>query len=698
MPTETTNQPLVDEQRADEPLLPVELKQKEFQDEERLLAQPSAQTLADGADDAGVCGDGEITRIVVAVHGIGQQYRSDTIRAVARRFSDRSATPIPLLPLGYFSIGDGSDVRWSRLQTDDPVLKTIGFAEVFWADIPNELVRSNDTLEETKAWAQTVVSRGEAIYNQAVKQSLHDGARLGESDFRHGVDAIDTLVEGVAVLERLSSLADKAGIFKFEVGKLLRDYAGDVQTVTEFPQHRNQILYRFHTALNAIVRCYSKRNGGRLPEIHLVAHSEGTVISLLAQLQALSLVPVPDPAGDGQPQDGAWIRCLRGFMTIGSPIDKHIALWPGLWSDFKFNVQEKDGGVEVREQGAGGAALTLPQKIKWRNYFDYGDPVGFRLDAAVDWLEKAGCREFEFSTDLHDHGFSRYWLPGKAHVDYWKDAQLFSHFIETVVLQPDSKAPPPPPPQSKPLCDIFAKWMPYLLAFALHLAAVLVLFQALPEAYYANLPGLDLAQGAGALAVLLASVTVAARLPRIVRPEGRWAVLALAGLALGIGCVMNLPDAFADAMQAAWQGRGWTLPAAWPAWPAQDVLMAAALAVSLGAWVAPRARVVNGRKLMIVFGLAVAVALVTSGGDGKSLLTLKQAGACLGFAGLWWLGLIVFELALVWHRYIRQAVCVRTLRAWRKHRDAEYDAAWGLGAPRTPAPGPATDLAAQPQG
>ena len=23
-----------------------------------------------------------------------------------------------------------------------------------------------------------------------------------------------------------------------------------------------------------------------------------------------------------------WIRCVGGFMTIGSPIDKHIVLWP----------------------------------------------------------------------------------------------------------------------------------------------------------------------------------------------------------------------------------------------------------------------------------------------------------------------------------------------------------------------------------
>ena len=37
-------------------------------------------------------------------------------------------------------------------------------------------------------------------------------------------------------------LAGKAGLFSFSIRKLLEDYLGDVQVVTEFERHRNEIL------------------------------------------------------------------------------------------------------------------------------------------------------------------------------------------------------------------------------------------------------------------------------------------------------------------------------------------------------------------------------------------------------------------------------------------------------------------------
>lgn len=91
-----------------------------------------------------------LVKIVVAIHGIGEKRRSETIRAVARRFVDHADPAIPILPLGYFSLADCSKVRWSCLETADPATASIGFAKVFWADIPNRLVRADDTLEETK--------------------------------------------------------------------------------------------------------------------------------------------------------------------------------------------------------------------------------------------------------------------------------------------------------------------------------------------------------------------------------------------------------------------------------------------------------------------------------------------------------------------------------------------------------------------
>jgi len=98
-----------------------------------------------------------MNKIVIAIHGIGSQRRSDTIRAVARRFGSRSKPPLPVMPLGFFQIGKVGEVHVSRLDTsDNDPLSNIGFAEVFWADIPRKVVKEDDTLEETKAWGTSV--------------------------------------------------------------------------------------------------------------------------------------------------------------------------------------------------------------------------------------------------------------------------------------------------------------------------------------------------------------------------------------------------------------------------------------------------------------------------------------------------------------------------------------------------------------
>src|SRR6185503_4767942 len=107
-------------------------------------ADPSAAPLSSAAPEGP-----QLDKVVVAIHGIGSQRRSDTIRSVARRFGARSMPPLPVMPLGFFNIGRSGEVHVSRLDTtpDDPLAR-IGFAEVFWADIPREVVKEDDTLEE----------------------------------------------------------------------------------------------------------------------------------------------------------------------------------------------------------------------------------------------------------------------------------------------------------------------------------------------------------------------------------------------------------------------------------------------------------------------------------------------------------------------------------------------------------------------
>lgn len=621
--------------------------------------------------------DGNIRKIVIAVHGVGRQRRCETVRSVARRFGDGCTPALPVLPLGYFSVPDGADVRWSMLETSDPGLSQIGFAELYWADIPNDLVRADDTLEDTKAWGRTLVSRAHALYRTKVANSGEKKAKLKDDDFQRGIEAIDTLVEGVAVLDAISKVAARVGLYKFELGCLLRDYVGDVQTVTEFPQYRNKILSRFHVSMNAIVTAFQIKYK-RTPEIYIVAHSEGTVISLIAQLEALRGVESKDPDRNGETYRGEWIKHVKGFMTLGSPIDKHIALWPGLWK--KFDVEISDSREDGEDQkGSSFAGQSVPHgQIKWRNYFDYGDPVGFRLDAASEMLEGLECGAFEFETVRHDFGYSRCWLPGAAHVSYWNDGAVFKHFIDTIVQGRGEDAALPP--ESKPACKLIAMFIPYALSFLLHLAAVFAVFAALsiidvkhPSTLFQQ------ARAAAALAALLATITVACRLPHLVRTEPRWVMLALGIYAVGAAVMIwQLPDVTAGAVGSPvaqyLQLESWSKEVVGLA-----LLCAAGLTVIVVAWVAQQTVPISGRHLLIATGTIASLALALTARRGVDDIGLAQVTAYVAFVLLWWLGVILFDLALVWHRYIRNAVLVKMLRAWNNEEEAPVDKYCGLG-------------------
>lgn len=627
-----------------------------------------------------------VTKIVVAVHGIGKQLRSSTIRSVARRFGDRCHPPLPVFPLGHFSFVKGNKVRWTVLQTGpDPATK-IGFAEVYWADIPSALVKMNDTLEETKAWARTIVSRAESLY----RKNVTSNPELKSDDFKQGMTAIDTIIEGIAVIEKLSTLASRVGLFKFEVGTLLHDYVDDVQTVTEFPQYRTKAIYQFYTVLNEIVASYQQEHAGAAPEIYLVAHSEGTVISLLALLHALASRPLRnpdlDPAGgkneDAGQQEGSWVRCVKGFMTIGSPLDKHIVLWPALWEDFRFAcTRAKDGSMEIRSVAKGDdpdKPVTLSQPIKWRNYFDFGDPIGFRLDQTMSQLRTMQCEAFEFETKKHDFGFSRSWMPGKAHIDYWDDAAVFNHFIDDVV-QPQAGINAAPP-ANKAANSKVAIAIPYLIALALHVAAILALYQGLAPRSSASTALWQVPLSILLLGLLLYSVTVAARLPTLVKPEPRWGVLSILTLLLGMGCgaaLYWLPEGmtggldtsrFVDASASSLTEDGARIAV---------LLGGALLMVAPNWWFLPR-DASWGRRLLLISGALCCLLIGLDQYLSFKELTWKTVGACLAFVYLWWLGMILFDLAFVWHRYIRNAVCLSLLRAWKNGQDAKPNRKWGL--------------------
>jgi len=512
--------------------------------------------------------NGQYTDVIIAVHGIGAQMRNSTVRSVANRLA-QSRTLLgesedePLAPqaLGYFHAQrkDMTQVLPLDRFTDSSArLAMVGFTEVFWADIPQAVVTEGRTLEETKAWARTVVARAERLCTQARAEQLRTQAQAKKPetsivppDFTLAGEVLTEVIEAVYVLENLGKIGERAGLYQFDLRKVLDEYLGDVQIVAEFTQFRNNIVERFEKAMQDVARDYPGAN------LHIVAHSEGTVVSFLGLLNAMSRGakpysrPEPDqpvcrfhlekPSGPDSKKEvpepgrneGNWIGRVRGYMTIGSPIDKHLLLWPEIFP-------ATDLEQATTELGAG--------RIKWRNYYDFGDPVGFCLDTARAWLDKKKCGVFQFDGKLHDHGFARYLFPGKAHNDYWADPVVFEHFVREVIAG-DKEVPRPP---TRKITQFLSPLLPYVLSFILLFGGTLLFYRAVSrfmnpaaeqvQSYIrlmvvgdfedAPLSTWQLARNSLGVALLIAGVTLLARWPRIARGK-RWWVAGAAAFAVG---------------------------------------------------------------------------------------------------------------------------------------------------------------------
>lgn len=700
--------------------------------------------------------------IIIAVHGIGEQSRFSTVRSVATRLAgsqtlsgDGKVHPVAPQPLGYFH-GDIKRLTSVRLLDDADTLKncdleTIGVAEVFWADIPEEVVKEGRTLEETKAWARTVVARAHALYERAQKDRKQ--SRIVPPDFGLAAEVLDEIIETVYVFENLVFLGEKAGLFKFDLRELLEQYLGDVQLVAEFNYYRMDVVGRFHHAMENIYEQQCKLNN-REVRLHIVAHSEGTVVSFLGMLHAMSgrkLIPAdPQKKLDAKMEPTGkipdWLKHLHGYMTIGSPIDKHLLLWQRLWTDFDPKLAN--------------AALPAGQ-IRWRNYYDYGDPVGFKLDTARLWLNQKDkvYKAFEFcgcKKCRHDIGFSRYLFPGEAHNEYWNDPEVFEHFITNVIKEPHPGAPqrskPKPPPRSKPLVAFLSPTLPYLCSFLVLLLGVFILFKAV-HAYthpsYDNLqryvrfmelgvrPGVDI-HGWGLLsavcgmAALLSGATLFGRFPRLA--VGRlWTLVGI--LSLEMGCALYVTLVSRKVRMEI--GSGF-----WPfanllgpfraSTPTVCILGFTVVAAVLGYLVTcPRMGssdrqqrwLFRGMRPLILCG-AIAIGLVilsqlfhdvrrlnlsaseaitfspnqialiqdtrltrdelkqivsanptnweTAVQNVKPVLDTDPPVWPVVFAGaaflyLWWLSTLLFDLAFVWHRYVRHSTTNNRLREWNSH-------------------------------
>ena len=606
-------------------------------------------------------------KIVIAVHGIGDQYHNATIQSVVSsfgKFADYTAS----MPLGRLDTQGGKKVFiLTGPPKPEPDLDTVAFVEIYWADIPREVQTEGYRIEETKAWARTVVERLRARYNlfrAEAEVRLREGALddketkalflLHREDFFAAADAIDEMIETFAVLDHLLSIAEKAGLLKFDLNNLLTSYVGDVQIVADFADQRRMILDHFSKILFEVTKENKKA------EIYVISHSEGTVIAFMGLLEAMANPARENGAVAVAPP--AWVSQLRGFMTIGSPIDKHLILWPDIWDD----LQQPHANLE---------SLVEKGQIKWRNYYDYGDPVGFKLDTTQDWLTDHGWKPFfEFDPKKHDYGFGRYLFPGAAHNDYWKDDEVFGHFIETVVgLEPKGSRTFAKRPGSKFWPRLGSWIIPYLLVYLLLFAGVYLVYKGSVE-YFFN-AGKDTEQhvrdirkatpaNVAGISALMMGMIALARIPRLTRRRIWWFYAALA-FAAGAGIYLR-------AVQPEiknWHTLG--LLSSSSEWVQGEAVIGCAFLVivlAVGAsrlklwkWTKPprswfRHFLVGTRPLMIPGAICVlgAVAIhVVKDKTEASLWPLLLVSAA--FFYLWWLAILVFDLVFVWHRYIRSA-------------------------------------------
>ncbi len=569
--------------------------------------------------------DRAIESLVVAVHGIGSQYRYSTVQALEKQFAQFCGWNVTQ-PLGAFHpaklITEPDSPELGAYLFTPPALNAnhfnhFGFAEVFWADIPEMAVDTKNTTEESKEWAQTVVDRVRAV-------DEFNGSKSNLVDYNKAGAVVGEMIDTIRVLESLLFIAKKAGLFEFDLGQLLTDYLGDVQIVADFKDYGGNVFDRF-----ADTMAHLDHRMPNLKNIYIVAHSEGTVVSFKGILTALSLA-----RGTGRD----WVDKVKGYMTFGSPLNKHIVLWPGLWNGMLPHPSRTNNAV-----------------IQWRNYYDFGDPVGFDLQITRDWMgDHRWSPHFEFSKENDDIGFTRYPFPGKAHIDYWNDPVVFGHFIKDVVL----KQGPQKKPATIPVAKAVSLTFPYCVCLALLAGGTYVLYKAMTVVLNSEESTISMASSVLGIMCLIAGTTILSRMPRLDKAP-RSILIGLAGFAIGGAVCWKLPSS--DQLHAELQ---------------PPVLICAGLVIGLisagiGKW-----KPNWGMRPMIGFGGVVACwilwNLIRSSHHPNvahvSLWPVALANAA--FLYLWWLSALIFDLTYIWHNYIRQDRVSAILKSLRDEKVA----------------------------
>lgn len=544
-------------------------------------------------------------RVLVAVHGIGDQTGFGTLQQLVNLCLGHRRQPrgVPIGKLhSRLRPPEGGPAAWAEVGP----LPGLGFAEVFWADIGR--AHESHVLEDPVRWAETIVQRLDVL-DAAVPAPGDDAPPLDRAAARR---VLHDFGQALRFARLLNHALVRLGAGSIDLDRTLVRSLGDVQLFAEYAGPRAAVLARFHEVMRRI----DAAAAGRDVEIHICAHSQGSVVALLGLLEACVFA---------QP----WLDRVRSLLTIGSPIDKFLILWPELFAPFVDNGRKGP-------------------RIRWRNYNDLTDPVGYELDTARAYWPRVHPALFREQSP-EDRQFRRYLVPGKSHVDYWHDQEVFAEWLAHDVGLLGAAAPP----GSRALAAALAR----VLLFALPLAFSWGAAHALGAAIQAIEPAVafDLFR-VGAMGLLIYG-TVALAGARHASRRARWPLLGVALFAAGAAAAL----------------------AAFPHWATRlstAILLASALVQnvldSLPARRAPApgtGRPANGSRRSVTWiavMLVVSVAFATVTYDkppglvfGQALL-IGTALVCWALAGLSW-GLLV-----VWVDHVSGSHHLDALRRrWR---------------------------------
>ncbi len=165
---------------------------------------------------------------------------------------------------------------------------------------------------------------------------------------------------------------------------------------------------------------------------------------------------------EGEYVGSNWIDNLESFVTLGSPIDKFLVLYPENYSYLKGDLHKVDG-VEVPKKQTISNAQSLFQtreeggmpKVRHYNYCDEQDPVGHHLDLVH---EQEGYQLIFDNAEMdRDVVFNQYVTPGVAHIKYWEDQVLMRRILHQTVdgdPQDENDSGPKPEPDGSTFTEI----------------------------------------------------------------------------------------------------------------------------------------------------------------------------------------------------------------------------------------------------